>query len=363
MDLGGRAWLAAALAFSCLATGANAVEKCKVKVDKKTGLIEFSASNVDGATLRWGDTTTNQPYAFYDPACVKGDKAAKCTLADPGSSEAKTPPRACTLYAIDSRAGCIAWIPGCTPGLREVEVFGGQIGAAQILDGSIGSAELAAGAVGRQQIGNAAVGTAEIANGSIGGEDLAPGSIGADAIAEDGVGAEQIGDGAVGSSEIAANAVGAVHIANDAVGTIEIAAGAVGMAEVDLPIGNAGNGTPDLTLDSGDNYHFGNATTFTPSANGKCLVITTATIYTEDGQNADLAFLQTAREENLTQSRDLLDAPIFPRIPDKSTGSLTVSAVWDVTANRATRFGCYVFVDDTSFVGDGLRCRTTYSCQ
>ena len=154
----------------------------------------------------------------------------------------------------------------------------------------------------------------------------------------------------------------AAHIQTNAVGASEIADGAVGMAELDLPGASAGNGY--ATLDGGDNYLFGNAPTFTPPASGKCLVTVTASVFTADGANTDLAWLQTAREENATQrTRDPLDGPLFPRIPDDSTGTLSATYVWDVTAGRPTRFGCFVFVDDAEFVGDNLTCRTSWLCQ
>jgi hypothetical protein len=38
---------------------------------------------------------------------------------------------------------------------------------------------------------------------------------------------------------------------------------------------------------------------------------------------------------------------------------VTTSFVWHVTGGRATRSGCFVFVDETQFVGDALRCRTS----
>ena len=361
MERRGRAGIAIALACWGMASGAEGAEKCRAKVDKKTGVIELSASKVDGASLRWGDTTTNQPYAFFDPACLKGDKAVKCTLGDPGSREAKTPPRDCTLYVIDSRAGCIAWIPGCTPGIREPEIFGGQIGADEILDGAIGQGELALGAVGAAQIANGAVGPAQLGFGSVGSDQIDDGSVGPDDLAPGGIGPEQIAEQAIGPDQIAPDAVRAAHIQSNAVGSTEIVDGSVGMAEVNLPAETVLNG--DAVLDGGDNFLFGSAPTFTPSASGRCLVTVTAWVYTADGANEDLAWLQTARDEGNAKARDTLEGPNFPHIPDKSSGSVTTTFVWSVTAGKPTRFGCFVFADDTSFIGDGVKCRTSYLCQ
>ena len=83
-------------------------------------------------------------YAFFDDGCVKGNGDAKdCTLADPESLEAKIPPASCTLWVLDANAGCTAWVEGCTPGLRELDIVGGTIGSEQITDGSVGTADIA----------------------------------------------------------------------------------------------------------------------------------------------------------------------------------------------------------------------------
>lgn len=372
MDWLGRVGVAIALALGGATEAAHAADKCKVKVEKKTGVIEFSASNVDGDTLRWGDTTTNQPYAFHDPACVKGDKAVKCTFGARDSNEAKTPPRFCTIYAVDSRGGCVVWVPGCTPGLREPQIFGGQIAADDILDGSIGADELALGAVGRAQIANGAVGPAQLAfgsvgadqidDGSIGPEELAEHSIGPDHLAPQAVGSDQLAPDAVGPDQLAPDAVRAAHIQANAVGASEIANGAAGMSEVELPAETVWNG--EFTLTGGDNFLFGSAPVFTPPASGRCLVTVTAWIHSDDGNDAGLAWLQTTREEEGSKPlRDTIEGPRFPAIPDKSTGNATTTFVWPVTAGRKTRFGCFVFPSDTSFQGDGVWCRTSYLCQ
>jgi hypothetical protein len=362
MDWRGRVGVAIALVLGGGADAAAAADRCKVKVDKKSGVIEFSASDVDGETLRWGDTTTNQPYAFHDPACVKGDKAVKCTLGSRDSNEAKTPPRYCTIYALDSRGGCIVWVPGCTPGMREPELFGGQIGGEDITDGSIGPAELVLGSIGAAQIANGAVGPAQLAFGAVGADEIDDGSIGPDDLAEHSIGPDQLAPQSIGPDQLAPDAVRSAHIQTQAVGASEIADGAVGMAEVELPAGSALNG--DLVLDRGDNYLFGSGPAFTPPASGRCLVTVDAWIYTGDGDNADVAWLQTAREEDGNrQTRDTLEGPLFPAIADKSTGNATTTFVWTVTAGRPTRFGCFVFVDDASFEGDTLSCRASWLCQ
>jgi len=188
-------------------------------------------------------------------------------------------------------------------------------------------------------------------------------AVGALQLAPAAVGANQLAPNSVNDFHIATDGVGAAEIAAGAVGAAELADGAVGMAELETPADNAGSGVQSLTLEAGENFLYGNAATFTPSANGRCLVVTTAGITTVDGINDDDAHLRTAREEDGQSSHDGLEGPFFPRIPDGSRGTLTVSAIWDVTAGQPTRFGCSVFVRETDFEGDTLRCRTSYFCQ
>lgn len=104
------------------ATSASAVEKCRVKVDKKTGVLAVSASGVAG-TIHWGETAGTATEVFFNAAtCVVVDKASKCEIADPATLAAKTPPSGCTLYLDDDGAPCSAWIAGCTPGDRSPAV-------------------------------------------------------------------------------------------------------------------------------------------------------------------------------------------------------------------------------------------------
>jgi hypothetical protein len=177
------------------------------------------------------------------------------------------------------------------------------------------------------------------------------------------VGASQLAANSVDPSHIVSDGVGASEIAAGAVGSSEIADGAVGMAELDTPADNGGSAVQWIELEAGENFHYGNAATFTPTANGRCLVVTTAWVSTADGLNDDEAYLRTAREQEGQSSHDGLEGPYFPRIPDGSHASITASAIWDVTAGQATRFGCSLFVRETDFLGDPLHCRTTWFCQ
>jgi hypothetical protein len=114
--------LATALVVSGLtfASHAHAVDACKVKLDPKTGVIQFSGKNVLGV-LRWGDSVSSASNVFANNAtCVSSGKATKCELGLPGTADRITPPELCTLFVRDIGGGpsCSAFIKGCTPGVR-----------------------------------------------------------------------------------------------------------------------------------------------------------------------------------------------------------------------------------------------------
>lgn len=108
-------------ALAVLLLGASpgyAIDKCKVKVDKKTGVIQVDASGV-GGPLTWGSQSGSETNSFFNAgSCVTGDKAKRCQLADPSTLASKTAPDGCTLYLADTVLSCSAWIPGCSPGAR-----------------------------------------------------------------------------------------------------------------------------------------------------------------------------------------------------------------------------------------------------
>ena len=113
---------AAVMAVLCLTVPAHAIDKCKVKTDKKTGVLRVDASGVTG-TLVWGETEGAESESFFNGGtCVTNGKAKKCQIADPSTLDAKTPPAGCTLYLDDDVAPCSVWIAGCTPGERAPEI-------------------------------------------------------------------------------------------------------------------------------------------------------------------------------------------------------------------------------------------------
>jgi hypothetical protein len=98
---------------------ARAIDKCKVKVDKKTGVIYVDAAGV-GGPLTWGEEAGSETNAFFNAGtCIAGTSAKKCQLANPTTIASKTAPEACTIYLADTVQDCSAWIPGCSPGARQ----------------------------------------------------------------------------------------------------------------------------------------------------------------------------------------------------------------------------------------------------
>ena len=74
------------------ASSVHAVEKCKVKVDKRNGNILFDAKEVDAATLKWGGDTQEIDQDFHDAAgCVDKGQAKHCTPAPCSCARAATP--------------------------------------------------------------------------------------------------------------------------------------------------------------------------------------------------------------------------------------------------------------------------------
>jgi hypothetical protein len=119
-----------AAALLCIATvlaapPAQALDKCKVKIDKKTGTLLVSARNVTGTVL-WGAESGSETNAFSNAGtCVVAPNAKKCELAAEGEVARITPPELCTLYLVDDApSSCQAYIKGCTPGVRNTGLAG-----------------------------------------------------------------------------------------------------------------------------------------------------------------------------------------------------------------------------------------------
>lgn len=125
--------LAAAVALLGAGSDAHALQSCKVKVDPKTGAIQFSAKDVFGV-LRWGESLASANRVFAnDAACTASHRANKCELGTPGSASQITPPELCRIFVRDIGGGpsCSAYIKGCTPGVRPGGTAAAAPGAAK----------------------------------------------------------------------------------------------------------------------------------------------------------------------------------------------------------------------------------------
>ncbi len=104
-----------------LAVPAHAIDKCKVQVSRKTGVLVVTATGVSGTPL-WGDAAGAETEPFFNAGtCLVGTKAKKCQIADPTTLASETPPADCRLYLDDGTAACVVRVPGCTPGARGEE--------------------------------------------------------------------------------------------------------------------------------------------------------------------------------------------------------------------------------------------------
>lgn len=115
--------LLSALLALLVAGPADAADSCKAKVDKKTGVITFAATNLSGLA-GWRDSASEDVSAFYFPGCViSGDDMVGCPLADPATKQATVPPPSCSVCIEDGTGkDCCARIKGCTPGARDCTI-------------------------------------------------------------------------------------------------------------------------------------------------------------------------------------------------------------------------------------------------
>jgi hypothetical protein len=148
--------LAALLALSLVAvsTPTSAIEKCKARIDKKTGEILVSAGAVSGAPL-WGGGSPDSPNnPFPDLAsCQKGTKLKSCRIGAAGSPAARRAPSSCTLSMSDDAGTCESYIQGCTAssmlavyvsevGMQGNWAIGRSYGALSLTKGSTGEFEI-----------------------------------------------------------------------------------------------------------------------------------------------------------------------------------------------------------------------------
>jgi len=100
-----------------LGTGGAAfgIENCKAVTNRKSGLIEVSASGVQG-TPHWGIDAEAAEGSFGNfGACSTGERLKGCTLFDPDVAAAVSPPNSCILYVSDDSGFCKVFIRDCKP--------------------------------------------------------------------------------------------------------------------------------------------------------------------------------------------------------------------------------------------------------
>ena len=121
----------------------QAVEKCKVQVNSKTGAVEVSATKVVG-NPSWGIGPGDTTELFADEAdCFDPSRGSlkKCHLGAPGTLAEKTLPSTCRL-CIGDDAGecCVPYIKSCSPGARTRDISfpsgDPRVGSGGILVGS-----------------------------------------------------------------------------------------------------------------------------------------------------------------------------------------------------------------------------------
>ena len=111
----------AVLCVVMLPNAGQAVERCKVQLNPRTGALEVSAMNVIGDPS-WGIGPGDTTELFVDePDCFNPIQGTlrKCHLGDPGTLAEKTLPPSCSLCVGDDAGECcVSYIKSCTPGAR-----------------------------------------------------------------------------------------------------------------------------------------------------------------------------------------------------------------------------------------------------
>lgn len=110
----------ALIALSALlsTSSADAVNSCRIRAVRSTGVILVDAKGVTGSLL-WGPEFGAENQAFANVGeCLSGGIADDCTLGVPGTPEEITPPPLCSVFLADDASTCEARLRNCTPGLR-----------------------------------------------------------------------------------------------------------------------------------------------------------------------------------------------------------------------------------------------------
>jgi hypothetical protein len=196
---------------------------------------------------------------------------------------------------------------------------------------------------------------------------IADNAITAAKIADGAVTTAKIADNAVTTAKIADNAVTTAKIANGAVTNVKIADDAVDMAKLNIPMAYGERSGVALASGSSDAYLylFPTSFTFTPNANGRCLVNATATILSDGtGDDGDNPYVRTAIQRGSSNSNDGATEMRFHDVSNGNPDSAAATFVWTVNAGEQTTFGCYIWDPGGNWSSDEtVNCRVSYVCE
>lgn len=142
------------LALFALPAPASAIEKCKVRIDKKTGEILVSAANVTGVPLWGGESPDDPANPFPELAsCQKGTALKSCRIGAAGTPAARRAPSSCNLSVRDDVGSCDSYIQGCSASSM-LGVFVSEVGQAGnwAIGRTYGAVSLTKGAAGEFEV-------------------------------------------------------------------------------------------------------------------------------------------------------------------------------------------------------------------